>query len=229
MSSGRLIGPQPTTDHHAKSHPSALIVSPTWREIETVTREVRQRLKAEQLLGEQEIAVPAHQALKWTRAQKRDLRNYRSGLVLTFHRGTKDFTPGEWADVVRVDRDTIQVWKSDGRQVQVTKKQAGCFDVAKVVELPVAAGERLLIQGNRKAAGLHNGQMVTVESVEPDGSLRLAGGPRIPRDFRAFTSGYCVTSLHPIRKCYSGENQIGSTILPRQRAVTYQCLLPKQA
>ena len=109
-----------------KAGKSALIVSPTWREIETVTGEVRLRLKAEQLLGEQEIAVPTHQALKWTRAQKRDLRNYRSGLVLTFHRGTKDFTPGEWVDVVRVASDTIQVRKPDGRQVQVTKKQAGC-------------------------------------------------------------------------------------------------------
>jgi len=58
----------------------------------------------------------------------------------------------------------------------------------------VAAGERLLIQGNLKAAGLHNGQMVTVEKVRPDGTIQLDSGQRTPRNFRAFTHGYCVTS-----------------------------------
>jgi hypothetical protein len=48
-----------------KAGKSALIVSPTWREIETVTGEVRARLKAGQLLGEIETAVPVHHALKW--------------------------------------------------------------------------------------------------------------------------------------------------------------------
>jgi conjugative relaxase-like TrwC/TraI family protein len=177
-----------------KAGKSALIVSPTWREIETVTGEVRARLKAGQLLGENETAVPVHHALKWTRAQKRDLRNYRPGLVLTFHRGTKDFAPGEWAEVIRAGSDTLQVRKPHGQPVSVTKKQAGCFDVAKVEELPVATGDRLLIQGNCQAAGLHNGQMVSIEQVRPDGRIRLAGGQCLPPDFRAFTHGYCVTS-----------------------------------
>jgi ATP-dependent exoDNAse (exonuclease V) alpha subunit len=86
------------------------------------------------------------------------------------------------------------VKQPQGKPVPVTRKQAGCFDVAEVIERPVAVGERLLIQGNRQAAGLHNGQMATVERVQPDGTLQLAGGLRLPRDFRAFTHGYCVTS-----------------------------------
>jgi ATP-dependent exoDNAse (exonuclease V) alpha subunit len=78
--------------------------------------------------------------------------------------------------------------------VQVTRKQAGCFEVAEQQPLPVAAGERLLIQGNRKAARLFNGQIVTVKSVGGDGSIALTDGRMIARDFRDFTHGYCVTS-----------------------------------
>jgi conjugative relaxase-like TrwC/TraI family protein len=177
-----------------KSGKSALVVSPTWREIKQVTDEVRTRLKAEQLLGRDEVELPVHHALKWTGAQKRDLRNYKTRHVLTFHKGTRDFQAGEWAEVVTVGPESLTLRKRDGKQVTVTKKQAGCFEVAEWVKLPVAPGERLLVQSNRKCDGLFNGQIVTVKQVEADGRILLDDGRRIASDFRAFTHGYCVTS-----------------------------------
>lgn len=173
---------------------SALLVSPTWREIEAVTQEVRARLKAEGLLGSQETILTVHRGLRWTQAQKRDLRNYRPGHVLAFHRATCDFARGASAEVVKVEPDALEVRRADGAVVKVTRKQAGCFEVAEPQALAVAPGERLLIQGNRKSAGLINGQAVTVKSVGADGSLALTDGRKIAADFRAFTHGYCVTS-----------------------------------
>lgn len=177
-----------------RARKSALLVSPTWREIEAVTQEVRARLKAEGLLGSQETRLTVHRGLQWTQAQKRDLRNYRPGHVLAFHRATRDFARGASAEVVKVEPDALEVRRADGAVVKVTRKQAGCFEVAEPQALAVAPGERLLIQGNRKAAGLFNGQAVTVKSVGADGSLTLADGRKIAADFRAFTHGYCVTS-----------------------------------
>jgi ATP-dependent exoDNAse (exonuclease V) alpha subunit len=58
----------------------------------------------------------------------------------------------------------------------------------------VARGDRLLIQGNRKAAGLINGQLVTVQAVKRNGALELENGQTIPPDFRQFTHGHAVTS-----------------------------------
>jgi ATP-dependent exoDNAse (exonuclease V) alpha subunit len=177
-----------------KGGKSALIVSPTWREVDLATAEVRARLKQENVLAQKEIAVPVHHPLKWTRAQKRDLRNYTMGMVLTFQRSTKQFDLGETAEVVRVEPDFLKVRRTNGKLIELTKKQADCFDVAKKTEIPVSAGERLLIQANRKRDGLFNGQIVTVKMVKPNGRIVLEDELSLAPDFRAFTYGYCVTS-----------------------------------
>ncbi|MCP5523240.1 MAG: relaxase domain-containing protein [Verrucomicrobiales bacterium] len=173
---------------------SALVVSPTWHEIEAVTHEIRKRLKGHGLLGKTDTTLTVHRSLKWTEAQKRDLRNYREGHILSFHRPTRDFARGESAAVVSAGTDALQVRKGNGSVVKVTRKQAGAFDVAQKQSLAIAAGERLLLQGNRKEAGLFNGQVVTVKKVRRNGRITLTDGRTIPADFRDFTHGYCVTS-----------------------------------
>jgi len=173
---------------------SALIVSPTWRESEQVTEAVRTELQREGLLGPAETQVHSQAGLKWTRAQKQELGLYEEGMLLTFHKDTRDFRRGERGEVTAVLAGRLAVRKPDGREVSVTRKQAACFEVARPLTLAVATGERLLIQGNRKAERLFNGQLATVAAVEPDGGLRLSDGRRVPPDFRELTYGYCITS-----------------------------------
>jgi hypothetical protein len=173
---------------------SALIVSPTWREIEAVTSEVRRRLKAVGRLGRKDTVVPVHRSLHWTAAQRGDFRNYRPGHILLFHRTTKGFAAGQWGRVTRVKDDRLMVKPLQGKAVAITRRQVPCFDVAEARVLAVAAGECLLLQGNRRSAGLLNGQQVTVAKVKRNGRLQLSSGREIPPDFRTFTYGYCVTS-----------------------------------
>ncbi|MEQ1854080.1 MAG: MobF family relaxase, partial [Chthoniobacteraceae bacterium] len=52
---------------------TALIVSPTWAEIEAVTRSVREALKKRGVIGGQEVARGVLDSLAWTEAQKRSL------------------------------------------------------------------------------------------------------------------------------------------------------------
>ena len=177
-----------------KTGKSALIVSPTWREIKAATLEVRNSLKTEGILDGEDVSVATHQSLKWTRAQKRNPYNYKPGMILSFFKSTQQFAPGEWAEVLHIDGEVIRTQKPNGQRVDITKKQAECFDVAKSLHLPVAVGEQLLIQGNRRSDGLYNGQIVTVKQVKENGSVVLMDGRSIAPDFRAFTHGYCVTS-----------------------------------
>jgi len=177
-----------------KAGKEALIVSPTWSEIGAVTGFVREKLKSEGRLGREDTELTVHAGLKWTRAQKRDLRNYQRGLILAFHRRTRDFGAGEWGEVVRVEANALHVRRFDGREVQVTRKQAASFEVMEQAKLRVAPGEQLLIQANRKEDRLFNGQLVIVKAVAADGQIELTDGRRIAPDFRAFTHGYCVTS-----------------------------------
>lgn len=184
------------TDYAAslKAGKSALIVSPTWREITEVTVEVRAALKQSTQLRGQDTEVEVHVPKRWTKAEKRDFRSYRPGQVLTFHQSTRDFARGEWARVVSVKHDQLVVKKPGGDQVTLTCKQSGCYDVAEAARLPVARGERLLLQASRREARLLNGQLVTVKSARRDGQITLTDGRVIPPDFRQFTHGYCVTS-----------------------------------
>jgi conjugative relaxase-like TrwC/TraI family protein len=177
-----------------KARKSALIVSPTWHEIEKVTTSVRARLQAEGALGRVENPVEVHESLSWTEAQRRDIRNYRPGLIIAFHRRTEQFQPGEWARVVAVEADRLRVRNADGQTRILTRKQAKCFDVAQSRQLPIAAGDQLLIQANCRRQGLINGQLVKVKSIDRRGRIYLTNGRSIGRGFKSFTHGYCVTS-----------------------------------
>lgn len=173
---------------------TALIVSPTWREIEDVTRAVRGKLKRDGRLRGKEVDIEVQASKRWTKAEKRDFRGYAPGQVLTFHQATKDFARGDVARVVAVEAGKLIVEKAGGRQLTITRKQSGCYDVAEVDTLAVARGERLLLQASRRDSKLLNGQLVTVKSVRRDGQITLADGRVIPPDFRQFTHGYCITS-----------------------------------
>jgi ATP-dependent exoDNAse (exonuclease V) alpha subunit len=173
---------------------SALVVCPTWREVDATNAEIRTRLQSLGQVSPKERMVNCHRSLKWTQAQKRDFAAYAPGLVLNFHTSTQVFNAGQSAEVLAVHPDRLVVRKGHFSKATITRKQLGCFDVAKAMPLPVAKKDRLLIQGNRKAEHLVNGQIVTVEGVKWDGSIQLTSGHTIPPDFRLFTHAHAVTS-----------------------------------
>lgn len=173
---------------------SALIVSPTWDEIDAISDEVRHRLKEAGRLGREERRIEVHEPLKWTRAQKCDWKAYRPGLILNFHRATSVLPRGAALTVLRVEGESVIAANARGEEVRITRKQVACFDVSVVRALPVAEGETLLLRANRLEARLVNGGIVTVQRIREDGAIELKDGRVIPSDFRSFTYGYCVTS-----------------------------------
>jgi ATP-dependent exoDNAse (exonuclease V) alpha subunit len=63
------------------------------------------------------------------------------------------------------------------------------------MEIEVAAGDKLLMMGNRKEPGFRatNGELTTVRSVER-GIINLEDGRSVPANYREFTHGYAVTA-----------------------------------
>jgi len=74
---------------------SALLVAPTWNEIEAVTEKVRAALKTSGRLAVDEKEFQVFDSLSWTEAQKRDARQYRPGLAIRFHRQKTGFAKDE--------------------------------------------------------------------------------------------------------------------------------------
>jgi hypothetical protein len=172
---------------------SALLVSPTWSEIEAVTDKVRETLKADGVIGQQEEAVPVFDSLSWTEAQKKNASQFEPGQRLRFVRSTKKFDRGETVEVVATVENGLRVRRADGMEVDfIPSGSAASFDVGEARELKVAAGDWLLLQANHGKEFI-NGERVQVREIQ-NGRIALADGRTLPAGFNTFTHGYAVTS-----------------------------------
>ena len=172
---------------------SALLVSPTWAEIEAVTEKVRETLKADGVVSQIEEAVPVFDSLSWTIAQKKNARQFESGQRLRFVRRTKKFERGETVEVLATVENGLRVRRPDGTEVDfVPASAAASFDVGESRELKVAAGDWLLLQANHGKEFI-NGERVQVNAIQ-NGRIALVDGRTLPADFNTFTHGYAVTS-----------------------------------
>lgn len=175
--------------------PGALVVCATHDEIDRVTYAIRsQRKSFGELTGGRSLTRLV--SLQWTAAQKADFKNYRSGVVLTFHRAVKGIAKGESCEVIQADAHGAVVRVSDGSVRTITTKQTKSFDVMVAKPIEVSAGDRLLLTANRRLPGLRltNGEIVTVAGVDARGGIALQDGRNIPANYRHFAHGYAVTA-----------------------------------
>lgn len=171
---------------------TALLVSPTWAEIEAVTEAVRQKLRAEKQLAAKEEKIRVFDPLGWTAAQKRLVAHYEPGTQLRFVRKTEHFKAGESVEVVGCVGKQLRVRGGDGRErMFAPTRSPSSFEVGQTRELGVAAGDVLLLRAN--APGFVNGERVAVKTVQ-SGRIALVDGRELPADYRTFTHGYAVTS-----------------------------------
>ncbi|HEX4121787.1 MAG TPA: MobF family relaxase [Verrucomicrobiae bacterium] len=172
---------------------TALLVSPTWSEIEAVTEKVRQTLKADGIISQQEEPVAVFDSLSWTEAQRRNVSQYEPGQRLRFFRKTKHFDRGEMVEVMATVENGLRVRRPDGTEVNfIPASTASSFDVGEARELRVAAGDWLLLQANHGKEFV-NGERVQVRDIQI-GRIALTDGRVLPGEFNAFTHGYAVTS-----------------------------------
>jgi ATP-dependent exoDNAse (exonuclease V) alpha subunit len=172
-----------------------LVVCATHDEIDKVTEAIRECRKQQGDLNGDSV-LTRHVSLGWTAAQKADLQNYRSGMVLIFHRAVKGIARNEAVEVMRTDERRLTVRGADGSEKNITGKQARSFDVFAKRLIEVSVGDRLLLTGNRREPGLRltNGELVTVSGVDIRGGVQLADSRILPASYRQFDYGYAVTA-----------------------------------
>lgn len=171
-----------------------LVVAATHEEIDRVTDAIRKDLKERSVIGEGEV-LHRHVPLQWTEAQKRDLSNYQAGQVLVFNRSSRGIEKYEALTVVGASDSEILAKTEHGEERSIGLGQARSFSVHERREIEVAAGDKLLLMGNRRAADFRatNGEIVTVQSVE-QGIIQLEDGRSVPDNYREFTHGYAITT-----------------------------------
>jgi conjugative relaxase-like TrwC/TraI family protein len=176
-----------------KQGKSALLVSPTWAEIEAVTEKVRESLKDDGVISQDESTHCVFDSLSWTDAQKKNASQFEPGQRLRFVRHTKKFERGETVEVAAVMENGLRVRRLDGSEVDfIPASAAASFDVGEARELKVAGGEWLLLQANH-GKDFINGERVQVKTIQ-DGRIALADGRSLPVNYNMFTHGYAFTS-----------------------------------
>lgn len=177
---------------------SALVVSPTHAEGRRMTNLIRQGLKAERkLTDEQPISVL--QKIDLTPAEKKDLRLYRPGWVVEMAKAAPGCRPGERLVITNTDEQTLFVRHSNG-QVQAFDPAAFAkrFEVYEHATLDIGIGDHIRITHNGKAADgrrkLDCGTLATVTGFTKDGHLCIDTGAVVPRHYGHIAHGYVITS-----------------------------------
>jgi conjugative relaxase-like TrwC/TraI family protein len=162
---------------------SALIVSPTHREAERITAEVREQLKAKRLLGGEERRFAVLENANLTQAERADAVNYVPGDVLVFHQNAKGFQKGQRVEV--------------GAK-PLPLDQAARFQAFHAGFLDIAPGDTVrATQNGMTADGKHrldNGTLYRVKKFDGKGNIVLENGWTVAKDFGFLAPGYAVTS-----------------------------------
>ena len=181
-----------------------LVVAATHDEIGRVTEAIRHDLKERGELATGTM-MEHHVPLQWTEAQKRDPANYHEGQILHFHRATHGVGRHDSLEVRRVDGDALIARNERGQDVSLTTKQAWAYSVHERQPMEVAAGDWLLLTGNRRSPEFQatNGELVTVRNVVGR-KIQLEDGRTIPDNYREFAHGYAVTAHRSQGKTVDG-------------------------
>jgi hypothetical protein len=167
-----------------KAGKSALVVSPTHREADRITGEIRQELQRCELIGAKERDVVTLEPVHMTEAERTDAVNYRPGDVLVYHQNAKGHRKG---DRVVVGEGPLPL------------DQAERFQVYRTAMLSLAEGDLVRITRNGVTAdGLHrlnNGAVYGVKSVSAKGDIILSNGWKVGKDFGYLAYGFVQTSF----------------------------------
>ncbi len=169
-----------------------LAVSFTWDENHRFTESIRNGLKERGMLPAEGTRLTVHESLRWTSQQKRDWQRYEPGQVVTFAPAVDRSATS--AAVVRVDKKKVVVALPSRKEIALDLRRADSFDVACSRQIEVAPGDKVLIRANDKRLGLINGQVLTISSIAPDGTLHTREEICVPQEFRQWCHGYVVTS-----------------------------------
>ena len=184
-----------------KDGKSALVISPTHAQGEAVTDGIRNRMKANGMLGKKEISAAQLQNLNLTEAEKSDSRNFETGQFIQFTQNVKGFPRGSlWR--VEKDGQNIDLKNAAGETKKLPTDRSQHYTVYDLRNIGLAKGDKIRITDNSFDADkkrLDNGSMLDVIAVSKSGEIHLRNEQskatyRINKDFGHIAHAHCITS-----------------------------------
>ncbi len=184
-----------------KKGKSAIIVSPTNQQADSVSSTVREKMKTNNLLGKKEVTGIKYTNLNFTEAEKTDWRNFKEGQIIQFNQNYNGIKRGTSWSVIEASDKGVKIKNEKGAIHTIPKDRSMNFDVCHQSEIAIAKGDKIRITRNKydKDYRLHNGQYFDVIAVSKAGKLTVFNPisktkHEIDKDFGFLDYAYCTTS-----------------------------------
>ncbi len=145
------------------------LMAPTHVLRREINREVREGLREEGVLRGRHVTLPILVNLAMTRAQKREIRNYRQGDVVVFHNDLYHYRvrSGDICPIRAIEGEHLLLDHADGEARHVTPDSdvRYRYDVFETDTIDLQAGDRIRWTRNHNASGLVNGAEATIERI----------------------------------------------------------------
>lgn len=185
-----------------KKGKSALVISPTHKQGENVTEEIRKAMRKEKMIGQQETSVNRLSGLNLTEAQRSDWRNYSSGQVIQFNQNLKGFRKGSRWVIHDIAEGELMLQNPDGRIIPLSLSSTSCFEVYDRSEIRLSVGDRVQVTRNgfdEDKSRLNNGQTLTVKTITKTKAIVCVNTIskkkyRLDREFGHINHAHVITS-----------------------------------
>lgn len=181
----------------AEQGESILAVSQTRAEVGRLNEAIRQALQKEAKIGSDQWEVTALISRDLTEAEKQDPRSYTDCPKLVLHANVENWKAGKVLEVMRTTNVGIVVG-ARSREKLIPWSESTKWQVCQPHSLKLAVGERLQLKRNQRAVKekdtLVNGEIIVVDYLLKDGTIKLKDGRSLPPEYRTFQLGYATTS-----------------------------------
>ena len=185
-----------------KKSRSALVISPTHKQGEKVTQEIRKAMRKEKMIGQQETSVNHLSGLNLTEAQKSDWRNYTSGQVIQFNQNINGFRKGTRWVIHDMAEGELMLQNPDGRIIPLHLSRSNCFEVYDRSEIMLSVGDSVQVTRNgfdEDKSRLNNGQTLVVKKIPKTKAIVLVNTIskkkyRLDREFGHINHAHVITS-----------------------------------
>ncbi|MEO6684506.1 MAG: MobF family relaxase [Dyadobacter sp.] len=185
-----------------KEGKSTLIVSPTHRQADDVTDEIRKRLKASDLIGKKEIEATRLINLNLTEAEKGDWRNIEKGQYVQFNQNCPEIERGSMWHVEDSNEKHVTIKSDLGKSVSLPTDKSRHYDVFAKAKIGVSKGDTIRITRNgfdQEKKRLNNGHILEVVSVKKKGDILLRNTLsnekyKVNKEFGHIAHAHCITS-----------------------------------
>ncbi len=185
-----------------KKGKGALVVCPTHAQGEAITQAIRERLRADKLLGEKEITVARFKSLNMTEAEKSDPRNFKAGQLVKFNQNLKGIRRGSVWTVEQTTDTAVYLKNAEGNSQVLPTENSQHYSVYERRDIGLSKGDKVMITDNGfdvNGKRLNNGQTLEVTGFSKEGHIVLRNDLShetytLTRSHGHITHAHCITS-----------------------------------